>query len=146
MRFFENAVGESSDWITVDEVDTATEQGERMGSSKDALINNETQIDKNDTSFESVDELLKGTDISDTNIELMAEDTSEKHLLENISTCSAGSSPTQYSPTIRVHDAVEDPDEDIKPVKKRKFDTFSDENCSKHQQTDKTSAQKFPGQ
>ena len=47
MRFFENTVGESSNWVTVDEVDTATEQGERMGSSKDALINNETQIDKN---------------------------------------------------------------------------------------------------
>ena len=47
MRFFENVVWESSDWITVDEDDTATEQDERIGNSKHASINNETQIDKN---------------------------------------------------------------------------------------------------
>ena len=107
MRFFENVVGDSSDWITVDEEETATEQDERMGSSKHALSNNETQINKNDTSFESVDELLKGADISYDIFLFMTEDISDKNLLRNISTCSAGSSPTQYAPSIRIHNTVE---------------------------------------
>ena len=63
-----------------------------------------------------MDELLKVTDISDENIELMAEDISDKHFLENISTCSAGSSPAQYSPTIRVQDEADGPGEDITPT------------------------------
>ena len=39
MRIFENIVGESSDWITVDEDDTATEQEERTGNTKHPLGN-----------------------------------------------------------------------------------------------------------
>ena len=39
MRIFLKIVGESSDWITFDEDDTATEQEERTGNTKDPLSN-----------------------------------------------------------------------------------------------------------
>ena len=58
-------------------------------------------------------------------IEVIAEYITDRHLLENISTCSASSSPAQYSSTIRVHDEEENSDEEIKHAKNIKLDTFS---------------------
>ena len=74
--------------MTVDEDDTVMKQDERTENTKHDLSNGETQIEKN----QSVDELLEEADISQEKIEFVVKDISDKHLLENISTCSPAKS------------------------------------------------------